>query len=72
MTIKYFGSIHDYLVAVYYTPAIGWRYSILLHDGSLFEPYDLYQTGEEAYEVAQSIIHLVICNDAVQESISSD
>ncbi|MDJ0575612.1 MAG: hypothetical protein QNJ65_10655 [Xenococcaceae cyanobacterium MO_234.B1] len=72
MTIKYFGSIHNYLVAVYYTPTLGWRYSILLHDGSLFQPYDLYQTGEEAYEVAKSIIYLVMCDDVAQESISSD
>ncbi len=69
MTIKYFGSIHNYLIAVYYTSTLGWRYSILLHDGSFFQPYDLYQTGEEAYEVAKNIIYLVMCNDVAQESI---
>ena len=68
MKIQYFGTIHNYLVAVYHTPAIGWRYSIVLRDGSLFEPYDLYETGTEAYEVAQNIIHLVMYNDVAQES----
>ncbi len=69
MKIQYFGTINNYLVAVYLTPTVGWRYSIMLRDGSLFEPYDLYATGEEAYEVAQSIIHLVIHSDVAQESI---
>ncbi len=69
MKIQYFGTIHDYLVAIYHTTNLGWRYSIILRDGSLFEPYDLYQTGAEAYEVAQSIIQLVISNDVAQESI---
>ncbi len=68
MTIQYFGTIHNYLVAVYHTPDLGWRYSIILHDGSLFEPYDLYETSAEAYEVVQNIIHLVMCNDVAQES----
>ncbi|HHP7230979.1 MAG TPA: hypothetical protein ACFCUY_08985 [Xenococcaceae cyanobacterium] len=72
MIIKYLSSIHNYLVAVYFTADLGWRYSIRLQDGSFFQPYDLYQTGEEAYEVAKNILYLVICNDTNQESITND
>jgi hypothetical protein len=61
--------INGYLTAVYFTPDLGWRYTIVLQDGSLFQPYDLYESSTEAYEVVQSIIHLVMACD--QESAAS-
>ena len=69
MKLEYLNIINNYLTAVYYTPKLGWRYTIVLEDGSLFQPYDLFQSSTEAYEVAKSVIHLVIACD--QESTPS-
>ena len=62
-------TINGYLTAVYHTPILGWRYSIVLQDGSFFQPYDLYSSAAEAYDVAKSIIELVVSCD--RESTSS-
>lgn len=69
MKLEYLNIINGYLTAVYFTPHLGWRYTIVLQDGSLFQPYDLYESSTEAYEVVKSIIHLVIACD--QESKAS-
>lgn len=69
MKLEYLNIIHGYLTAVYFTANLGWRYTIVLQDGSLFQPYDLYSSSTEAYEVVKSVIHLVIACD--QESTAS-
>lgn len=63
MKIEYLNIINGYLTAVYFTTDLGWRYTIVLQDGSLFQPYDLYESSAEAYEVAKNIIYLVISCD---------
>ena len=63
MKIEHLNIINDYLVVVYFTPDLGWRYSVVLHDGSIYQPYDLYTTSQEAYEVVNDILHLVISCD---------
>ncbi|ELS05098.1 hypothetical protein Xen7305DRAFT_00048370 [Xenococcus sp. PCC 7305] len=63
MKIEHLSIINDYLVTVYFTPDLGWRYSVVLHDGSVFQPYDLYQTPQEAYEMINEILDLVIFCD---------
>ncbi|MDJ0897752.1 MAG: hypothetical protein QNJ55_02995 [Xenococcus sp. MO_188.B8] len=63
MHIEHLSIINDYLVAVYFTPYLGWRYSVVLHDGSTYQPYDLYITSQEAYEVVKNILDLVISCD---------
>ncbi len=63
MKIEHLSIINDYLVAVYFTPYLGWRYSVVLHDGSIYQPYDLYTTSQEAYEVVNNILYLVISCD---------
>ena len=69
MKLEYLNYINNYLTAVYYTPEVGWRYSIVLQDGSFFQPYDIYDSSTEAYEVAKDIIFLVMACD--QESPTS-
>ena len=66
MKLEYLNFINNYLTAVYFTPNVGWRYTIFLQDNSLFQPHDLYTTSAEAYKVAKSIIYLVVACD--QES----
>ena len=68
--LEYLVIINSYLTAVYFTPQLGWRYSIVLQDGSLFQPYDLYETSAEAYEVAKNIIYLVISCDRENTTFS--
>lgn len=63
MKLEYLNFINNYLTAVYYTPKMGWRYSIVLQDGSFFQPYDIYDSATEAYEVAKDIIFLVVSCD---------
>lgn len=63
MKIEYLNIINGYLTAVYFTDDLGWRYTIVLQDGSLFQPYDLYKSSTEAYEVAKNIIYLAISCD---------
>ena len=59
MKIEHLSIINDYLVTVYFTPNLGWRYSIVLHDGSIYQSYDLYTTSQEAYEEVNGILDLV-------------
>ncbi len=63
MKIEHVSIINNYLVTVYFTPDLGWRYSVVLRDGSIFQPYDLYTTSQEAYEVVNNILDLVILCD---------
>ncbi len=63
MKIEHLSIINDYLVTVYFTPNLGWRYSVVLHDGSIYQPYDLYLTSQEAYEVVNDILYLVVSCD---------
>ena len=63
MKIKHLSIINDYLVTVYFTPNLGWRYSIVLHDGSIYQSYDLYTTSQEAYEEVNDILDLVASCD---------
>lgn len=63
MKIEHLSIIKNYLVTVYFTPDLGWRYSVVLRDGSIFQPYDIYITSQEAYEVINDIIDLVISCD---------
>ncbi len=60
MNIEHLSIINNYLVTVYFTPDLGWRYSVVLRDGSIFQPYDLYTTSQEAYEVVNDILDLVV------------
>ena len=70
MKLEYLKLVNNYLTAVYYTPELGWRYTIVLQDGSLFQPYDLYDSSTKAYEVAKSVIYLVVACD--KESTTSN
>ncbi|MEM9272202.1 MAG: hypothetical protein AAGA80_04445 [Cyanobacteria bacterium P01_F01_bin.143] len=63
MKIEHLSIFNGYLVTVYFTAELGWRYSVVLNDGSIFQPYDLYQTSKEAYEVVNDILDLVILSD---------
>lgn len=63
MKIKHLSIINDYLVTVYFTPNLGWRYSIVLHDGSIYQSYDLYKTSQEAYEEVNDILDSVASCD---------
>lgn len=63
MKLEYLNIVNGYLTAVYFTEQLGWRYTIVLQDGSLFQPYDLYESATEAYETAKNIIYLVISCD---------
>ena len=63
MKIEHLSIINDYLVTVYFTPNLGWRYSIVLHDGSIYQSYDLYKTSQEAYEEVNDILDLVASCD---------
>ncbi|MGK7897372.1 MAG: hypothetical protein AB4372_28070 [Xenococcus sp. (in: cyanobacteria)] len=63
MKIEHVSIINNYLVTVYFTPDLGWRYSVVLRDGSIFQPYDLYTTSQEAYEVVNNILDLVVLCD---------
>ena len=63
MKIEHLSIINNYLVTVYFTPDLGWRYSVVLRDGSIFQPYDLYTTSQEAYEVVNDILDLVVLCD---------
>ena len=68
MKLEYLNFINNYLTAVYYTSDIGWRYSIVLQDGSFFQPYDVYDSAKEAYETAKDIIFLVVSCDKESET----
>ena len=63
MKIEYLSIINNYLVTVYFTPELGWRSSVVLHDGSIYQPYDLYTTFQEAYDVINDTLYLVISCD---------
>ena len=63
MKIEHLSIINNYLVTVYFTADLGWRYSVVLHDGSIFQPYDLYKTSREAYDVVHDILDLVALCD---------
>ena len=63
MKIEHLSIINDYLVTVYFTADLGWRYSVVLHDGSIFQPYDLHTTSQEAYQEVHDILDLVISSD---------
>ena len=68
ITIEYLSFLNNYLTAVYFTPDLGWRYTIVLRDGSFFQHYDLYSSAAEAYDVAKNIIHLVVSCDRESQS----
>ena len=63
MKLEHFNIVNGYLTAVYFTPGLGWQYTIVLQDGNLFQPTDIYKTSSEAYQIAKSIIDLVVACD---------
>ena len=71
MKIEHITIINNYLVTVYFAPDLGWRYSVVLQDGSIFQPYDLYTTAQEADEVVRDILDLVVSCDRQEVDTNS-